>query len=71
MDDFERASEIEQLFRTLRIEAERVVGKKLNAIGRCHYCFETVEAGATFCDKEHADDWQAEQDARIRNNGRL
>jgi len=36
------------------------------ACGECHNCGATVQAGATFCDVDCRDDWQARRRAAIR-----
>lgn len=67
MDEFDRASEAEQIDRDLCIAQARRYGGALLPVGACHYCDSLLRADKLFCDAECRDEWERERIARIRN----
>jgi hypothetical protein len=68
MDEFDRASELEERTRQLEIAAALAV-PKLKATHFCHYCYEPVNSGLLFCDTGCRDDYEKEARHK-RINGR-
>jgi hypothetical protein len=68
MDQFDRASELEEKTRAADIAAA-LAAKKLKPTHYCHYCYEPVEAALLFCDTGCRDDYEKEARHK-RINGR-
>lgn len=62
MDDFDRASEFEELRRCLAQGYRKPAGPAPNGV--CLFCGEALPAGARWCNKECREDWEREQRAR-------
>lgn len=65
-DQFDRASEREQMDRDLAIQSALRAGNanRLLATGTCHNCADPLPAGGLFCDADCRDDHQARARAR-------
>jgi hypothetical protein len=57
MDQFDRATELEEKQRELSIEANRQ-GRRLIPVGRCFNCDSPVPASHVFCDADCRDDYE-------------
>ena len=68
-DLLDDASEVEALFRDRCIKNARQQ-KMLPSVGHCYYCNDDVENGRRFCSPECREDWELEQEANRRHNGR-
>ena len=66
-DIFDEASAREAKDRELAIERHRKNRHGLLPVGACHYCDSPLQSGVLFCDAGCRDDWEAEQQARIRS----
>ncbi len=71
MDQYDRASELEDYQREQAIIAAKVqhghAHARLRPVGRCHYCDEATTR--LFCNPECRDGYDAEQRAKTRNRG--
>ena len=68
MSDFaDDASEQEEMERELSIAFHRKKTHGLLPVGSCHFCNSQVASTLLFCDGDCRDDWEREQQARIRN----
>jgi hypothetical protein len=67
MDEFDRASEIEQKYRDAAISQTRSTAVKMAYSGQCYNCQEPLDAGL-FCDTFCQEDWQARMDAKHGKN---
>jgi hypothetical protein len=65
-DEFDRASELEEMHREMAIKNARVKAQ-LPDIGQCYYCAEYTPPGRRFCDSECRDGYEAEMAAKKRN----
>ena len=68
-DILDNASELETLLREKAIQETRS-RKPLPSIGHCYYCNEEVQNGIRFCSAECREDYELEQEAYRRHNGR-
>ena len=66
MDEFDRASEIEQRDRDRALTVRKPT---LKQVGLCHYCSSPIASSLLFCGKDCADDWQRLDAAKQRNGG--
>lgn len=66
MDEFDRASEIEERDRALCLFAalHPKTDLALEHTGRCHNCGEDVDLDHLFCDKDCSDDYEKRQRMR-------
>jgi hypothetical protein len=65
MDDIDRAQAREAQIRDDAIaEFRRRAYTSLKPVGACHYCGETLQDGALFCDVHCRGDWEHEQRLR-------
>lgn len=68
MSDFaDDASAQEEMERELSIAFHRKKTHGLLPIGSCHFCDSVIQPMLLFCDGDCRDDWEREQQARIRN----
>jgi hypothetical protein len=67
MDEFDRASELEQKYRDAAISQTRATAVKLAYSGQCYNCQEQLDAGL-FCDTFCQKDWQKRMDAKHGKN---
>lgn len=70
MDEFDRASALEQKERDDAIAATLANKPNLPPTGYCYYCSEPVRAGHRFCDALCRDDYDEEQRLRKLGNSR-
>lgn len=68
-DILDNASELETMLREAAIEEARKQ-VKLPSIGHCYYCNDVVANGIRFCSPECREDYELEQEAYRRHNGR-
>lgn len=62
MDDFDQASQFEELRRVIAQRTRRPDGPQ--ATGICLFCGEPLPAGQRWCDADCRDDWERAQRAR-------
>lgn len=65
-DEFDRASELEEIHRDLAVKNARSVNM-MPDIGQCYYCSEYTPPGQRFCDVECRDGFEAELKSKRRN----
>lgn len=68
-DEIDMASELETLFRDAAINQARKQ-KQIPSIGHCYYCNDVVDNGIRFCSADCREDYELEQEAYRRHNGR-
>lgn len=61
-DQFDRASELEELHRQQSIQAALLKSRELRPVGRCHNCLDQVDTGQLFCNA----DCSADHEHRLR-----
>lgn len=69
-DIFDQASDREQLERDLAIASARKPSASAQATGHCLWCNAQIEQGKRWCDAECREDWELNQQAFRRKNGR-
>jgi hypothetical protein len=67
MDEFDRASELEQKYRDAAISQTRATAVKLAYSGQCYNCQAEITNGL-FCDTDCQSDWQKRMDAKHGKN---
>lgn len=68
-DEIDMASDLETMFRDTAIQNARNQ-KQLPSVGHCYYCNDVVSNGIRFCSPECREDYELEQEAFKRHNGR-
>jgi len=69
-DAIDKACDREQLDRDLAIARARNSQSAAKATGRCLSCNAALEQGKRWCDAECREDWELDQQAFHRKNGR-
>jgi hypothetical protein len=70
LDQFDRASALEEKERNDAIAAARADKEHLPPTGYCYYCGEGVRGGRRFCDAHCRDDYDEEKRLRKMGNSR-
>ncbi|MBD4209941.1 hypothetical protein GUH47_29060, partial [Xanthomonas citri pv. citri] len=73
MDELDRASELEARERDFGVQAaqraatdQKTTRRSLLPVGSCYYCDSAVNANHLFCDQDCAEDYAAEEAAKVR-----